>query len=65
MFIESGTTAKAILDLISTGNVKILVVGTTKSSLRYKRSNPYIPIQYRVSENFRFHFTEAVISFCV
>lgn len=35
MLIESDTVGKAILDLIPVLNVRTLVVGTTKSGLRY------------------------------
>lgn len=38
MLIESDTIAKAILDLVPTQNIRNLVIGTTKSSLRKLRS---------------------------
>lgn len=36
ILIESDTVAKAILDLIPILNIRKLIVGTSKSSLRYK-----------------------------
>jgi len=36
ILIESDTVASAIRDLIPILNIRMLVVGTTKSSLRYK-----------------------------
>ncbi|KAL6186944.1 hypothetical protein ACLB2K_043062 [Fragaria x ananassa] len=51
MFIENGTTAKTILDLISTGNVKILVVATTKSSLRKLRSRKGTGVANQILRN--------------
>ncbi|KAM5566998.1 hypothetical protein ABKV19_015229 [Rosa sericea] len=51
MFIESDTIAKAILNLIPTGNVKNLVVGTTISSLRKLRSRKGTGVANQILRN--------------
>ncbi|KAM1942063.1 hypothetical protein ACFX15_010582 [Malus domestica] len=51
MLIESDTVAKAILELIPTQNIRNLVVGTTKSSLRKLRSKKGSGIASQILQN--------------